>query len=141
MKLAAQFTFKLENGAVPPVIRRDINETLKRLATKAITVTVGEAQRQRSRRQNSFYWGVVLPAICEMFRDAGSDASKDEVHLFLKRTVGGLTRAIVLPGGGSEEVVRSSSDLAPDQWEEWQEKIRAWAAEWGTELPMPNEDL
>lgn len=141
MKFAAQFTFKLENGAVPPTIRRGINDVLRSCHDKAITVTVALAQRQRTRRQNAFYWGIVLPAICEMFREAGSDASKDEIHAFLKHKVGGLTRHIALPGGGSEEVLMSSADLAPDDWEAWMEKIRAWAAEWGTEIPLPNEEL
>lgn len=141
MKFQAQFTFRLENGAVPPNIRRDINSVLKSCHDKAITITIGLASRQRTRRQNSFYWGVVLPAICEMFHDAGSDASKDEIHAFLKLRVGHLMRTIVLPGGGSEEIIRSSSDLDPTEWESWMEKIRAWAAEWGTEIPLPNEDL
>ena len=82
-----------------------------------------------------------MPTVCEMFRDAGSDATKDEIHDYLKGKVGGLVRTVVLPGGGSEEILRSSADLDPHDFEDWMERVRAWAAEWGTAIPLPNETI
>jgi hypothetical protein len=141
VKQQIQYTTRIEDGRLPEIVRKNIARILKAWNGKVIILSIEEAKKKRTDRQNAFYWGVVLPCVMEMFRDAGSDATKEEIHIILKTTVGGLKREVKLPGGEVQEIATSSVKLSTEGWEIWMEQIREWAARWGTFVPLPNEYL
>ncbi len=59
-------------------------EVVKAFAGKSIEVTFRRVRNYRSSEQNRYYWGVVVPLVCEGFRDAGNDLqSSNPEHLQL----------------------------------------------------------
>lgn len=102
-------------------------------------ITIEPERRIRSTNENRFYWGIVMPLIHAMFREAGNVVSKEEVHEYLKMHVGKLVKNIHDPEGECKAVVRSSADLTTKEWEDWLTNIRAWAAPLGVQVPFPNE--
>jgi hypothetical protein len=140
--LGATFTFRVQSdGLVPAVMRNAITRVLKNCADRVVTLSIAEAKKKRSSEQNSYYYGVVLPCIQELFEMKGIDATKEETHILLKREIGHLTRMVEMPDGSHVEVVTSSTKISTQDWEDWMEKIRAWAARWGYYIPLPNEHV
>ena len=95
--------------------------------------------KRRSNRQNRYYNGVILPKIHDMMRDAGVTISRKACHEWLKKRVGNLVVNFELPDGTIEEVTRSSAELSTQEWEDFMLACRVWAAEWGLDIPPPNE--
>jgi len=95
--------------------------------------------KRRSNRQNRYYYGVILPRIHQMMVEAGNTVGLEECHEFLKKDVGKLVVILTLPDGGESAVVRSSADLTTAEWEDFMMACRVWAAEWGLDIPPPNE--
>lgn len=108
---------------------------------KQVVVTVARFVKRRSVRQNRFYFGFVLKPIWEALRDLGNDYTPEEAHLILKGTVGGLKKPVFdRDGEVIDWVVTSSTKLTTMEWEEWMERIRAWAMlHLGLKIPYPNE--
>jgi hypothetical protein len=118
-----------------------IRIVLSYLTGKRIRVTIEEVTKRRSGNQNRYYWGVVIAYVRHMFMDAGNVISTEEVHEFLKQHVGGLERVITQPDGKRRVVVGSTARLSKMEMEDYLEKVRAWAAEFGTVIPLPSEHL
>lgn len=95
-----------------------------------------KAGNRRSTKQNAFYWGVVIEAVKRMFEDAGQPVTPEEVHAYLKEHVAGMVKVITV-GGQRKSIVESSTKLTKGEWEEYIEKIRAWGAPYGLDIPEP----
>jgi hypothetical protein len=139
-----EFTAMVRGGKIPLETSMMIRDCLAKLkdATR-IQITIREEKPQRSKNQNAYYWAVVVPIVHRMFVDAGNDMHKDEVHELLKQEVGGNTTAkvVITPDGKRKVITKSSSKLNTQEWEDFMEKIRAWAAQFQVIIPLPNEDL
>jgi hypothetical protein len=105
-----------------------IRDVIRKFEGKRIKVTLA-----------NYYWGVVLKYVHEMFLEYGNDVSSDDCHEFLKEHVGKLFKEIEGPGGEIRTIVRSSTELSTSEWEDYMEKIRAWSASVGLQIPLPNE--
>lgn len=103
------------------------------------SIEIKEAKRIRSRNQNNFYWGCVIPAVCGMFIEAGQPVDPDDVHEYLKTEVGKLTRSLTLPDGEIKTISGSTTKLTTGEFEDYMTAIRAWAAHYGCIIPLPNE--
>ena len=132
--------FKATDGKIPASVWRRLVEAVTRLDGKTLIVSLKEQKRNRSLNQNAFYWGVVIPAVTQMFRDAGNYLDPEETHEFLKHQVGKLSRVVVTPDGEVIKTVGSTSKLSKMEFEVYQEQIRAWAAQWGCVIPFPHEE-
>lgn len=132
------FSGVVANGRLPREVGEAVRDVLRRFEGKRMTVTVERYRRKRSNPQNAFYWGCVIPRIQLMFEEAGSSVSAEEVHDFL-RSECRITREIIDPLGEVHSTLRSSTELDTSEWEDWMEKIRAWAGERGHQIPFPNE--
>ena len=104
-----------------------------------IAVTLEPVKNSRSNRQNRYYWGVVVCAVRNLFNQHGDMASEEFVHRYLKAEIGGMKRKITLPNGATAYDIDTSTRLTTAQWEDWMQAIRAWAAEYGCFIPLPNE--
>ncbi len=136
---AIEFDGLVTDGKIPIEMSLAIRDVIRRFEGKRIKVTLAKYKRQRSRRQNAYYWGVIIVHIFDMFVEYGNDVSKDDVHQFLKSEVGKLYKEIEGPGGEVHTIIRSSTELSTSEWEDFTEKCRAWAASMGRIIPMPNE--
>lgn len=141
MKKAAEFISKVEGGKISPVVAGNIARMLKLAEGKRVKITLQLAKKRRSNRQNAFYWGVVVPCVLELLRDAGNTITEEGVHDFLKAYVGGLQKTIVKPDGTRAVILGSTADLGTMDFEEYLEKCRAWAAQFGCMIPLPNEEI
>jgi Arc/MetJ-type ribon-helix-helix transcriptional regulator len=143
VKDALELSCHVCDGRIPKEISDAVRDALRRLNGQRVIISVRKHVKRRSDRQNAYMWGVVIPYIHRMFVEAGNDATPEDVHDFLKQYVGGniFVRILIEPGGGRRAVVRSSTTLTTEEWESYMEAIRAWAAERGCQIPLPNENL
>lgn len=100
-----------------------------------VHVTIRRPRKIRSLDQNGYYFGCVLPILCETL-----GYSKDEMHeslksLFLSESFEFVGRTIT--------IVRSTASLKTDEFEAYLAKVRAWAASDESKpkikIPLPNE--
>jgi NinB protein len=133
----------VSNGRIPLETSQAVAAAIRRMEGKRLVISLREQKRTRSNNQNAFYWAVVIPLVLEMFVEAGNDTNPEEVHLFLKENVGGsvCVKVLLTPDGKRCPVLRSSADLSTAEFEDFLERVRAWAAEMGTQIPLPNENL
>lgn len=136
---AVEYIAEVKDGKVPAGVSQAIRDILAGMSGKSIVIRLSEYRKRRSLKQNRFYFGIVVPLILDMFTEAGNNTDEDEVHEYLKEHVGKLVTVMEDPSGVRHKVVRSSRSLTTAEWEDYITKIRAWAAEFGIAVPMPNE--
>lgn len=134
--MSIEKTFQVnQNGAIPS----EIIDAVRKMIGKRVTIILKQYRKIRSSPQNAYYWCVVIPAILAMFRELGNDADSDDVHEFLKMRVGKLAQAYVLPGDKVLRALGSTTKLTTIEFEDYLTKCRAFAAEYGVIIPLPNE--
>lgn len=133
-----EFTGEVHHGHLPPPMRMGIKTALERMEGKSITVKISRARKQRSKNQNDYYWGVVVPKAKEVFLLAGDIVGDDYAHEFMKMELGGMKVISNLTG---QWIPTSSTEASTISWEEWMTNIRKWAAENGVQIPEPNEAI
>lgn len=126
-------------GRLPQKVLYEIECYAARTIGKQISITIGAVTNKRSNQQCRFYFGIVVPMIKEMFEEAGNVVDSDDVHCFLRAHVGKLVNRVVSPDGTTKNVLKSSTKLTTMEFEDYLTKIRAWAAEQGVIIPLPNE--
>lgn len=134
-----EFFSRVTNGKLAEGVSLTLRELITKMEGKNLVITVKEQGKRRSDRQNAFYWGVVIPLIKQLFEDAGTTCAPEDVHCYLKEHVGGMMKVIILPDGSRRAIVESSTKLTTVQWEDYMEKVRAWAAGWGVVIALPSE--
>lgn len=97
---------------------------------EAVRIKILRQKKIRSLRQNSYYWGVVLPYIS---RDTGH--SIEELHEVFKRMF--LPRQIVMFNGKEYPLPGSTAKLTSQDFTEFLERVRALAGEMGITIPSP----
>jgi hypothetical protein len=136
-----ELPFKPENGKPPTSVLHRFLDAVSKAGDKRLILTLREQKRRRSLNQNSYYWGVVIPAITEMFREHGNYVDGDDVHEFLKLRVGKLAQIFVTPDGEVQKGPGSTAKLSTMEFEVYLERVRAWAAEHGVVIALPNESV
>lgn len=138
---AIEFESEVLRGHFLPEVRTRITETMRRMEGKRIRVKLSEVKRKCSTPQKRYYWGVVIPAIHQMFLDTGNVVDGEEVHDYLKEHVGKLTKSLIAPNGDSKKVVRSITDTETPEFSAYLETIWQWAATMGVQIPLPGENI
>lgn len=128
-------------GHLPGKERLAIDDCIRGLGGKQIVVKVAQYAKPRSNPQNRYYWGVVIPAITEMFVDAGNYVDHQDVHEFLKLRVGKLAQVFVTKDGEVMKGLGSTAKMTTVKFEEYLTKVRAFAAEYGVQIAEPNEEV
>lgn len=101
---------------------------------KQVAIELKQYERKRSLAQCRYYFGVVVPAVHDALTERGEIVSPDDVHQYLKGHVGGFMVRV-----NGKWVIQSSTRLSVKQWNQWLEKIWAWGALNGIQIPQPNE--
>ena len=101
------------------------------LRGQPVQVLIEPKRKPRSLAENGYYWGVVIPLLCEW-----TGYTSDEMHDALKEKFlgcydekNGLTR------------MTSTSSLSTVEFEKYMSDIRQWASEQGVFMPLPNEQF
>lgn len=92
------------------------------------TIEIVKSKRKRSLSQNKFYWGVVVKII-----SMHTGYTADETHQE-------LAKMFLSYDNSGKKFVRSTTKLTTWEFEQYLDKIRAWAKyEMDCYIPMPNE--
>jgi hypothetical protein len=104
------------------------NSYLRSLEGKDVHVSVKVKKKIRSLNQNSFYWGVCIPILCDI-----TGYTEEEIHEAMKiKFLMDNTRSI--------PTVKSTASLSTVEFEDYIEKIRQWAAQdLSCVIPDPNQ--
>jgi len=95
-----------------------------------VEITVRRKSKARSKRQNAYYWGVVIPLI-----ETATYQDRESVHRALAAKF-----LSVHDDWFDVDVVRSTTSLTTVEFEEYLRRVREWASEeMGCYIPLPNE--
>ena len=128
--------FTATASGMPHETAKQLAAVIRSLSGKRLVLSLREFKAKRSTRENRYYWGVAVPAVKRMFEAEGDTVSEDDIHEYLVKEVGGFKTRSKLTG---QWIRTSSTKLTTEEWEQWMEKIRHWAAVLGVQIPMPNE--
>jgi hypothetical protein len=122
--------------------RKYISDVIKSFDGANIIITIEKRKKKRSNNQNAFYFGIVIPIMMDAFKDAwGEYYSATEVHEALKAKYC-FKEQINTNTGEIIQIPSSTTNFSTIEWEEYIDKIRAFALEWfNTVLPYPNEQI
>jgi hypothetical protein len=94
--------------------------------------------RRRTNQQNRYYWGAVVPIVRDGMKELGVELSTDGVHELLKFRF--LKQELTTNDGEIIQTVRSSTELTPQEFNDFIASIQQWSAEYlGIDIPDPNE--
>lgn len=95
-----------------------------------IQVTVEKRKKNRTSKENRYYWGVVIPILADHFGYEGEEMHEALKWQFLRKPHSKLP------------TVQSTAAMSTIEFEEYMRKIRTWAAmEYSISIPEPNENL
>lgn len=126
------FTGALRKGVVTPQNPRYVRGSLALYDDCDIRVVVERRKRSRSKEQNNYYWGVVLPEIA-----LHTGHSAEELHEIFK------TRYLakkVLWRGGEMKIPKSTSELSTNEFTEFLQCVILEAKELGLTIPEPDKE-
>ena len=104
---------------------------LRSLAGKRVRVVVSRETRGRTLSQQGWLWGGIYPEIADW-----SGHTPDEIHAAMKE-LHGLKRLVTMPGCAQTLVPRSTADYSTEEFATYVERVRAWAANQGLNIPDP----
>ena len=132
-----------ENGVIRPVHFQLYKRLFQKFVGKPIVVSVQVLRKNRSARQNRYYWGCVIPMIRAFhLNNTGELLSPDEVHVFNISCVIG-EKPTVKEVMGQEVILmtyKKSSQMTTTEFNEFTEIIRKYWADRGCDIPEPNEE-
>ncbi len=130
-------------GKLPVAVSMAIREALPGFEGKVVEITLERYVRVRSGSQNRFYWRYVLPRVVEVLEAFGNDADADMAHDVCKHLFLPSGGRVYLTGKDGKPMhhMLTSTKLNTLEWENYIEKIRAWCAGEGVQVPFPQEQL
>lgn len=125
---------EVKDGALQGFHRDALRKALAKFAGQVVVI-VRPVERFRSKAQNKYYWGVVIPAILKhpKFREWTDEQLHDGIkEKFLSR----------LDPGTGLMLVGSTANLSPSEFSTLKDEIQLWAAEaLDLYVPDPNEEI
>jgi hypothetical protein len=130
---------KVQNGTLK-TNRKFITEAIQTFEGKDIIITIEKRKNKRSNQQNAFYFGIVIGIMQLAFKETwGEFYSANEVHEALKAKYC-FKEQINENTGEIIQIPISTTNFNTIEWEEYIDKIRAFAMEWfNVIIPIPNE--
>jgi hypothetical protein len=117
-----------------------LNEWRVANAGKDIVLTLKVRRKNRSSKQNAYYWGAVIPMITEAINRLGNDFSQDDTHNFLKAEFN--AKQIEVIEGHYIDMPQSTSKLDTKAFMTYIENIQFFASSMlGLYIPSPNEQV
>lgn len=113
------------------------DQALRRIGDGPVIVRVSKQRMTRSRTQNNYWWGVVVPAFSE---HCGYDA--EEMHEVLKVQLLPQQREWTDPETGEVTTItfgRSTASLTTKEFSDLVERAQRLGASMGIDIPSPGE--
>lgn len=125
-------------------IPSEFKNNLESMNGTKVVVSVKKYRNMRSKRQNRYYWGVVVRIIQEYSKDImGEEYSKEEVHLFLIDRILGRKPDVKEVFG--EHLISykdvETSKMSTEEFAEFIMKIQKFFAERDIIIPDPEDGL
>ena len=143
MKIANNITLpvKIENGKFKSNTYR-ISEILDCYNGHTINITFSKRTNKRSNKQNSYYWGVVIPIFLNCIKvEWGEIWSIQDMHDFLKTNCN-FKELVNEETGAILRKPKSTTENNTVEQEEFNKKCRILAKEYfNTNIPLPNEQI
>jgi hypothetical protein len=114
---------------------------LHRFDGKRVLIRIEEYTGKRSKQQNRYCWGVVVPTIKKHLIAHNKDLegmTDEQVYSIMKYNYG-MVWTIDLPDKRTMMLEGSGARLSTKEFEDFMESARAMAASWGCFIPMPKE--
>lgn len=140
MSRAIEFEGTITGGHFPPPVRHKLADAMKRMEGKRLKVSLAEPKRYSTDPQRRYYFAVIVEHCREIFYDAGTIMTKEDMHHWLMENVGKWFREVMGPDGVIIKIRRSYMDLNTQETEVHHTLCRQWAAEHGKDVPEPNEE-
>lgn len=137
------FICKVENGRIPKYVSESIRRLLEKKREGLIKISIEDYVSSRTNPQNRYYWKVIVGGIKDHMKASGVCTSAEGIHEYIKN--------VLCPDICEVETVerifdfdyqfkkKTTAKLTTEQFSELCERVRAWAAENGLQLPLPNE--
>ena len=130
-KLTPKFTGEIKSGKLYFDDRNKFDRYLLSLKGK-VEIVVKKFKKERSLQQNKYYWSVVVPLISSELGYTREEMHEVLKSLFLKDHINFKGENLV--------IIRSTTDLKTDEFENYLSEIRIWASkELSIYVPEPNE--
>lgn len=137
MKDIKQFGYVDEKGKLKLFAQAEFIEQLKAIPHTIVTLTLSKSGK-RSDRQNRYYWSGVVPIVRAGLKDLGIDMSTEQTHSLLKFRF--LKKEFISNDGEVIESIGSTTELSKQEFNEYIERIKQWAAEYlNIQIPDPEE--
>lgn len=128
-------------GRVPKITRDALNEFFVSNEGKLVDVSVKVVTATRSNQQNRYYFGCIVPIICEAFKDLGHRINREECHEFLKSKCNPVD--VITPDGeflGS--LPGSTKELSTAEFSEYVDRVVRWSSEvLGVTIPEAEKQM
>jgi len=128
--MIANFVLKIEDGEAKMMNKERFIEVTKTQQDGFYNLTMKKWGKDRSTRQNAYYWGIVMSLIS---KEVGHTA--EELHEIFKKMF--LPRKVLVFEGKEYEVVPSTKQLTTKEFNEYLERIIVKASEMGIVIPDP----
>ena len=115
----------VQNSKLHVMNEKRLKEDLRQFKPCDVVITIKKKGR-RSVLQNAYYWAVVVKEIQVRFRELGHDVEDGDVHEYLKCRF--HAERIVTDQGELLELPKSTTEMNKDEFSEYIERIREWAA-------------
>ena len=122
------FFGKIQSGKVKLYDAKSFNKYLLSLQEKEIQISLGLVKKERSNRQNRWYWACVVGIPAEHYGYLPEEMHDCYKLMFLR-----------MHDEGKPETVRSTTTLSTKEFIKYTEKCQQWAAEQGLIIPNPNQ--
>lgn len=131
-KITPNFRGKIVKGRFYAFDQDMYNFYIESLNDQIVELSLKKYKKQRSDPQNKYYWGVVVKLISEH-----TGYREDEVHALLGSL---FLKDYKVMGNKRYTVVKSSTSLKTDEFSEFVENCKRWAAtELGVFVPEPSQ--
>jgi hypothetical protein len=136
-----RFLANIKGGRLFISERLTFDKYISSLKEGYYTVELKPRKKQRSIFQNAYYWGVVVPLVCDGLRDMGNDVQVEETHEFLKGRFC-FTEVVCESTGEVLKVPKSTANLSTVDFMAYLSEIQRFASEYlGVVIPEPNEQV
>ena len=131
------FGYVDETGKLKLFSQSEFIEQLKAIPNTIVTLTLSKSGK-RSSMQNRYYFGGVIPIVRQGLKDMGIVMSTEQTHSLLKFRF--LKQEFISNDGEVIESIGSTTELSKQEFNEYIERIKQWAAEYlNIQIPDPEE--
>lgn len=132
---------RIQNGKISSVVKNEITAFMQMYEGKEVEIILKKARSKRSDPQNRYYWGCVVPIVCQELKNLGHRLTKEECHEWLKlkfnyKSVSNQHGELI------GDVPQSTTSLTKTEFGEYIERIAQWSAEiLNIVIPEPNTQV